>query len=54
MNFHMKTPYDKLANIYTQCSGHMTKMADLPIYGKDPLKNFFARTRRPKTLGLGM
>ena len=29
----MKTPYDKLAKIYTNCSGHMTKMADMPIYG---------------------
>ena len=23
----MNTPYDKLAKIYTNCSGHMTKMA---------------------------
>ena len=30
----MKTPYDKLANIYTNCSGHMTKMATMPIYGE--------------------
>ena len=32
----------------------MTKMAAMPIYGKDPLKIFFSRTRRPMTLGLGM
>ena len=31
LNFHMKTPYDKLAIIYTNCYGHMTKMADMPI-----------------------
>ena len=32
----------------------MTKMAAMPIYGKNPLKIFFSRTRRPMTLGLGM
>ena len=34
--------------------GHMTKMAAMPIYGKNPLKIFVSRTRRPMTLGLGM
>ena len=29
-------------------------MADMPIYGKNPLKIFFSRTRRLMTLGLGM
>ena len=33
----MKTPYDRLAKIYTNCTGHMTKMATTPIYGKNPL-----------------
>ena len=50
----MKTSYNKLAKIYVNCSGHMTKMADIPIYGKSPLKIFFSRTRRLMTLGLGM
>ena len=54
LKFHVKTPYDKLAKIYTKYFGHMTKMAAMPIYGKNPLKNFFSRTRRPMTLGLGM
>ena len=49
----MKTPYNKLAKIYTNCFGHMAKMADMPIYGKNPLK-IFSRTRRLMTLGLGM
>ena len=31
LNFHMKTPYDRLAKIYTNCSSHMTKMAAMPI-----------------------
>ena len=52
-NLHMKTPNDKLAKIYTDGSGHMTKMADKPIYGKNPLK-IFSRTRMLMTLGLGM
>ena len=40
--FHMKTPYDMLAKIYTNCTGHMTKMATTPIYGKNPLNVFFS------------
>ena len=34
LKFHMKTPYDRLAKIFTNCTGHMTKMATTPIYGK--------------------
>ena len=30
----MKTPYDRLAKIYTKCTGHMSKMATMLIYGK--------------------
>ena len=54
LKFHMKTPYDRLAKIYTKCTGHMTKMAITPIYGKNPLNVFFSETKRPMTLGLGM
>ena len=54
LKFHVKTPYDKLAKIYTKYFGHITKMAATPIYGKNPLKIFFSRTRRSVTLGLGM
>ena len=54
LKFYVKTFYDKLANIYAKCFGHMTKMATTPIYGKNPLKIFFSRTRRLMTLGLGM
>ena len=35
----MKTPNDKLAKFLTICFGHMTKMADIPLYGKNPLKS---------------
>ena len=44
MNINMKTPYDQVAKIYTNCSGHMTKMDDMPIYGENPLKY----SREPK------
>ena len=40
LKFHMKTPYDRLAKIYTNCTGHMTKMATTPIYGKKLKKPF--------------
>ena len=54
LKFHVKTPYDKSAKIYAKYVGHMTKMATTPIYGKNLLKIFFSRTRRPVTLKLGM
>ena len=54
LKFHMKTPYDRLAKIYASCTGHMTKMATTPIYGKNPLNIFFSGTKRPMALGLGM
>ena len=43
----MKTPYDRLAKIYTNCTGHMTKMATTPVYGKNPLNILFCGTKRP-------
>ena len=34
IKFHMTNPYDWfIAKIYTNCNGHMTKMATMPIYG---------------------
>ena len=32
--FHMTTSYDWLAKTYTNCYGHMTKIATMPIYCK--------------------
>ena len=46
----MKTPYDRLAKIYTNCTGHMTKIATTPIYGKNPLNIFFSGEKRPMDL----
>ena len=54
LKFHVKTPYVKSAKIYTKYFGHMTKMAATPIYGKNLLKIFFSRNRRPVTLRLGL
>ena len=34
LKFHMTTPYDWLAKICTNCCGHVTNMATMPIYGK--------------------
>ena len=48
----MKTPYDVLVIIYTNYTGHMTKMTTTPIYGKTPLNIFFSGTKRPMALGL--
>ena len=35
LKIYMKTSYDRLAKIYANCSGHMTKMATTPIYSKN-------------------
>ena len=51
LKFHMKTPYDRLAKIYTNCTCHMFKMATMPIYGKNPLNILFSATKRPMALG---
>ena len=34
--------------------GHMTKMAAMPIYGKNPSKFFFSGTTGPISMKLGM
>ena len=51
--FIWEKSYAKLAKIYTKYFGHMTKIAAMPIYGKNPFKIFYSRTRKPVTLGLG-
>ena len=48
-----QTPYDRLAKIFTNFTGHMTKMATRPIYGKNPLNVFFSGIKRPMANGLG-
>ena len=40
--------------MYINVSGHMTKMATMPIYGKNPSKIFFSGTGGPISTKLGM
>ena len=47
----MKTPYDKLAKIYTKYFGHMIKMATMPIYGKNLFKNILLQNQKASDLG---
>ena len=54
LKFHMRTPNDRLANIYTNCTGHMTKMATMSIYGLKPFKYLLIWNQKPMALGLGM
>ena len=49
IKFHMTTPYDWLAKIDTNCYGHMTKMATMPIYGKNSLNILWNQ----KAIGFG-
>ena len=46
----MTTPYDWLAKPYTNCYGHLTNMATIPIYGKNFLNLFFSGTKSPLAL----
>ena len=50
----MTTSKGWLAKTYTNCYGHMTNMATMPIYGKNSLNPFFSGTKRPLALELGM
>ena len=36
--FHMEPPWDGGTKVYTNGPGHMTKMAAMPIYGKNVKK----------------
>ena len=40
--------------IYWHDAGHMTKMAAMHIYGKNPSKIFFSGTGGPISMKLGM
>ena len=40
--------------IYQHDAGHMTKMAAMSIYGKNPSKIFFSVTSGPILMKLGM
>ena len=40
--------------MYINNPGHMTKMAAMPIYGKNPSKTLFSETTGPISMKLGM
>ena len=52
--FHAELQWVKGIKVSSVGLDHMTKMATMPIYGKNPSKIFFSRTKRPVTLKLGM
>ena len=52
--FHVEPQWDGGAKVCLRGLGHMTKMATTPIYGKNPAKIFFSRTKGPMTLWLSM
>ena len=52
--FYMKHLWEEGTNVYINNPGHMTKMAAMPIYGKNPSKIFFSGTIGPISTKLGM
>ena len=52
--FYMKHLWKGGTNVYINNPGHMTKMAAMPIYGKNPSKIFFSGTTGPISTKLGM
>ena len=47
--FHMEPPWDSRTKVSSNGSGHMTKMAAMPIYGKK-LKNLLLRNQKADDL----
>ena len=52
--FYVEPPLEGGTKVCINGPGHMTKMAAMPIYGKNPSKIFFSRTGRPISTKLGM
>ena len=52
--FYVEPPWEGGTKVYINGPGHMTEMATMPIYGKNPSKIFFSRTGRPIFTKLGM
>ena len=50
----MELLWDGGTKVCSNGPGHMTKMAAMAIYSKNPKKIIFSRTKRPMTLNLGM
>ena len=54
IKFHIELLWDEGMNVCSNGPGHMTKMAVMPIYGKNLKKIFFSGIKRLMTLKLGM
>ena len=52
--FYVEPPWEGGTKVYINGPGHMTKMAAMPLYGKNPSKIFFYRTGGPIFTKLGM
>ena len=52
--FHVEPPWNGGTKVCSRGPGHMTKMAAMPIYGKNPSKIFFSGTTGPLSTKLGM
>ena len=52
--FYVEPPWGRGTKVCLRHLGHLTKMAAMPIYGKNPSKIFFSRTSRPIFTKLGM
>ena len=52
--FYVEPPWVGGTKFCSRHLGHMTKMAAMPIYGKNPSKIFFSRTAGPIFTKLGM
>ena len=54
VKFHMEPQLDGGTKVCSNGPGHMTRMAAIPIYGKNIKKIFFSGTKRPMILKLGL
>ena len=52
--FYVEPPWEGGTKVCINCPGHITKMAAMPIYGKNLSEIFFSRTGGPMILKLGM
>ena len=52
--FYVEPPLEGGTKVYINGPGHKTKMAAMPIYGKNSSKIFFSRTGGPIFTKLGM
>ena len=54
VKFHVEPPWDGGKKVCIWGPGHLTKVAAMPIYGKNPSKIFFSGTTGPICMKLGM